>query len=135
LRASALRVGYELSNRHAPSAASARRQSRSRIPTTTRSSPRSKPPTVFASVADSDPAVVDAYTDAVNAYNDAVDAYTDAVNAYNDAVDALHDFLKIHLSQVPQYVVAATGDATGTGGTDFVQFLGTTWNETADTGL
>jgi hypothetical protein len=121
LRASALRVGYELSNRHAPSAASARRQSRSRIPTTTRSSPRSKPPTVFASVADSDPAVVD--------------AYTDAVNAYNDAVDALHDFLKIHLSQVPQYVVAATGDATGTGGTDFVQFLGTTWNETADTGL
>lgn len=114
MRASALRVGYELSNRHAPSAASARRQSRSRIPTTTRSSPRSKPPTVFASVADSDPAVVD---------------------AYNDAIDGLHDFRKIHLSQVPQYVVAATGDATGTGGTDFVQFLGTTWNETADTGL
>jgi indoleamine 2,3-dioxygenase len=67
-----------------------------------------------AYVADSDPAVVD---------------------AYNDAIDALHDFRKIHLSQVVQYIVAATGDATGTGGTDFMQFLGTMRNETADTGL
>jgi indoleamine 2,3-dioxygenase len=57
------------------------------------------------------------------------------VDAYNDAIDALHDFRKIHLSQVVQYIVAATGDATGTGGTDFMQFLGTMRNETADTGL
>jgi len=67
-----------------------------------------------AYVADSDPTVVD---------------------AYNDAVDALHDFRKVHLSQVVQYIVAATGDATGTGGTDFMRFLGTMRDETADTGL
>jgi len=67
-----------------------------------------------AFVADGDPAVVD---------------------AYNDAIDALHDFRKIHLSQVVQYIVAATDDATGTGGTDFMQFLGTMRDETADTGF
>jgi hypothetical protein len=57
------------------------------------------------------------------------------VDAYNDVIDALHDFRKIHLSQVLQYIVAATGDATGTGGTNFMEFLATMRTETADTGL
>jgi indoleamine 2,3-dioxygenase len=63
------------------------------------------------------------------------DSDPDVVDAYNDAIDALHDFRKVHLTQVVQYIVAATGDSTGTGGTDFMEFLGTMRNETADTGL
>lgn len=55
----------------------------------------------------------------------------DLREAYNDCADALATFRKVHFGQVIQYIRAVTGDTTGTGGTDYMQFLQEMQAETA----
>ncbi|USZ73654.1 indoleamine 2,3-dioxygenase [Natronosalvus halobius] len=42
---------------------------------------------------------------------------------YNRCMDELGDFRRVHFSQVAQYINEVTGDTTGTGGTDYMDFL------------
>ncbi|WP_306061818.1 PrnB family protein [Natronococcus wangiae] len=42
---------------------------------------------------------------------------------YNRCMDELGAFREVHFGQVAQYIKAVTGDTTGTGGTDYMQFL------------
>ena len=42
---------------------------------------------------------------------------------YNHCIEELGQFRQIHFGQVIQYIRAVTGETTGTGGTDYVQFL------------
>lgn len=52
-------------------------------------------------------------------------------DAFNRCVDRLESFREVHFGQVVQYIRETTGDTTGTGGTDFVSFLGDMAEETA----
>lgn len=51
--------------------------------------------------------------------------------AYNDCTDALATFRRVHFGQVIQYIREVTGDTTGTGGTDYMEFLQVMQEETA----
>lgn len=42
---------------------------------------------------------------------------------YNRCMDELGAFREVHFGQVSQYIKEVTGDTTGTGGTDYMQFL------------
>ncbi len=42
---------------------------------------------------------------------------------YNRCMDELGAFREVHFGQVAQYIKEVTGDTTGTGGTDYMQFL------------
>jgi indoleamine 2,3-dioxygenase len=52
--------------------------------------------------------------------------------AFNQCIDQLRTFRKVHFGQVIQYIRAQTGDTTGTGGTDYMDFLGQMEEETSE---
>lgn len=55
----------------------------------------------------------------------------DLTAAFNDCVDRLKQFRTVHFGQVIQYIRAQTDDTTGTGGTDYMEFLGQMESETS----
>jgi len=57
---------------------------------------------------------------------------SDLTAAFNDCVDRLQGFRSVHFGQVIQYIRARTDDTTGTGGTDYMEFLGQMESETTD---
>lgn len=52
--------------------------------------------------------------------------------AFNRCIETLQQFRKVHFGQVIQYIRAQTGETTGTGGTDYMDFLGQMEDETAE---
>ncbi|WP_255169271.1 indoleamine 2,3-dioxygenase [Natrononativus amylolyticus] len=50
--------------------------------------------------------------------------------AFNRCIEALQTFRLVHFGQVIQYIRAVTGETTGTGGTDYMSFLGEMEDET-----
>lgn len=50
--------------------------------------------------------------------------------AFNRCIDDLQAFRRVHFGQVIQYIRAVTGETTGTGGTDYMSFLGEMEDET-----
>lgn len=47
----------------------------------------------------------------------------DLENAFNECIRNLGAFRRVHLGQVAQYIREETGETTGTGGTDYMEFL------------
>ncbi|AGB17110.1 Indoleamine 2,3-dioxygenase [Halovivax ruber XH-70] len=76
--------------------------------------------------------VIDAFDrgPAIGEYVDRADR-DDLREAYNDCTDSLATFRRVHFGQVIQYIRAVTGDTTGTGGTDYMEFLQVMQEETA----
>ena len=54
----------------------------------------------------------------------------DLTAAHNRCIDALGEFRRVHFGQVIQYIRLVTGETTGTGGTDYMQFLRVLADET-----
>lgn len=52
--------------------------------------------------------------------------------AFNRCVEQLHEFRQVHLGQVIRYIREVTGETTGTGGTDYEEFLGMMTRETSE---
>lgn len=52
--------------------------------------------------------------------------------AFNECIDELQRFRKVHFGQVIQYIRAQTGESTGTGGTDYTEFLSGMSEETVE---
>ncbi|WP_254861956.1 indoleamine 2,3-dioxygenase [Halovivax gelatinilyticus] len=77
-------------------------------------------------------AVVDAFDrgPAVGSYVDET-GRDDLREAYNACTEELATFRRVHFGQVIQYIRAVTGETTGTGGTDYMQFLQEMQEETA----
>ncbi len=76
--------------------------------------------------------VVDAFDrgPAVGPHVDRADR-DDLREVYNECADALATFRRVHFGQVIQYIRAVTGETTGTGGTDYMEFLQEMQEETA----
>ncbi|MFC3960112.1 indoleamine 2,3-dioxygenase [Halovivax cerinus] len=76
--------------------------------------------------------VIDAFDrgPAIGAYVDET-GRDDLTAAYNDCTEALATFRRVHFGQVIQYIREVTGDTTGTGGTDYMEFLQVMQEETA----
>jgi indoleamine 2,3-dioxygenase len=53
-------------------------------------------------------------------------------DAFNECIDALQRFRNVHFGQVIQYIRAPTGESTGTGGTDYMEFLNGMGEETVE---
>lgn len=52
--------------------------------------------------------------------------------SFNSCLDQLREFRRVHFGQVIQYIRAQTGETTGTGGTDYMEFLTKLEEETDD---
>jgi indoleamine 2,3-dioxygenase len=53
-------------------------------------------------------------------------------DAFNECIDELQRFRNVHFGQVMQYIRAQTGESTGTGGTDYMEFLSEMGEETVE---
>ena len=75
--------------------------------------------------------VVDAFDEDVDVRPYVAESDDEALrNAFNRCVEQLAEFREVHFGQVIQYIRETTGDTTGTGGTDFMSFLGDMKEET-----
>lgn len=80
----------------------------------------------------------EAHRSAIAAFDDDVDVRPYVVDQDDEALDAafnrcmegLRSFREVHLKQVVQYIREETGETTGTGGTDYMPFLGKMREET-----
>jgi len=76
--------------------------------------------------------VVDAFAEDVDIRPYVVDRDDPELEAaFNECIEQLRRFRRVHFGQVMQYIKAQTGETTGTGGTDYEDFLPKMENETA----
>lgn len=78
-------------------------------------------------------AVIDAFGDDIDLRRYVVETGDpDLEAAFNRSLDELGRFRRIHFAQVMRYIKAQTGETTGTGGTNYEQFLGKLEEETVE---
>ncbi len=77
--------------------------------------------------------VIDAFADDVDLREYVLETENQTLEAsFNRCLDELRRFRNVHFGQVMQYIASQTGDTTGTGGTDYSEFLGRLEEETVE---